>query len=108
MHKNSFFNIVQAAGNGNPNFVVIDGKRTDSGHLAHGAKIVSEAMPRDDAITLADKLEAIAKTYESELHDAVGKLTPAERRYACDAAHARYEEACAALGVNLLAEVDGA
>ena len=58
MHKNARFNIIQAEGNGNPNFVVIEGQRTDSGHAAPGATTISEAMPREKAIELADKLEA--------------------------------------------------
>lgn len=58
MHKNSRFNILQADGNCNPNFVVIDGQRTDSGHAAFGAKVVSKAMPRDEAIALADEMQS--------------------------------------------------
>lgn len=58
MHKNPRFNIVQAAGNCNPLFVVIEGQRTDAGHMAHGAKVLTVPMSRDDAITTADKLEA--------------------------------------------------
>jgi hypothetical protein len=58
MHKNERFNILQADGNCNPNFVVIDGKRLPSGHAEFGAKVVSTEMPRDAAISLADKLQA--------------------------------------------------
>lgn len=62
MHKNPRFNILQAAGNCNPNFVVIEGQRTDAGSMAHGGKILTVEMPRADAIKLADKMEAdIAK-----------------------------------------------
>lgn len=58
MHKNSRFNILQANGNCNPHFVVIDGQRTSSGHAEFGAKTVSLEMPRDKAIALADKMQA--------------------------------------------------
>ena len=57
MHKNPRFNIVQAPGNCNRNFVVIEGQRTDSGHMAHGGKVLTVEMPRADAISLADKME---------------------------------------------------
>ncbi|MCC7684838.1 hypothetical protein [Janthinobacterium sp. FW305-128] len=59
MHKNPRFNIVQANGNCNPNFVVIDGQRTNSGHAEYGAKIVSAEIPRDEAIILADNMQAL-------------------------------------------------
>ena len=55
---NTRSNIVQADGNCNPNFVVVDGQRSDSGHLAPGGKKVSSEMPRPQAIALADKLQA--------------------------------------------------
>ena len=58
MHKNARFNIIQADGNGNPNFIVVEGQRTDSGHAAPGAMTIYGAMPREKAIELADKLEA--------------------------------------------------
>lgn len=58
MHKNPRFNILQANGNCNPNFVVIDGQRTNSGNAAFGAKVISSEMPRDKAIILADKMQA--------------------------------------------------
>lgn len=57
MHKNARFNILQANGNCNPNFVVIDGQRTNSGHAEFGAKVVSLEMPRAKAIALADKMQ---------------------------------------------------
>lgn len=60
MHQNSRFNIAQADGNCNPNFVVIDGQRTNSGHMAHGAKVISGAMSRGKAIELADSLQDAA------------------------------------------------
>jgi hypothetical protein len=76
MHKNSRFNIVQAVGNCNPNFVVIDGQRTDSGQMAHGAKIVSDEMPRTQAIERADKMQAEAdrKAADKEFWDKVKEL----------------------------------
>jgi hypothetical protein len=58
VHVNERFNILQAEGNCNPNFVVIDGKRTNSGHAAPGAKILSSEMSRAEAIALADTLQA--------------------------------------------------
>lgn len=58
MHKNPRFNILQARGNCTPQFVVIEGQRTDSGNMAHGAKVLTKPMSRDDAIKLADKMEA--------------------------------------------------
>lgn len=57
MHQNPRFNIIQAEGNCSPNFVVIDGQRTDSGHMVHGGLILTAAMPRDAAIAQADALE---------------------------------------------------
>ncbi len=57
MHKNERFNILQAPGNCNPLFVVIEGQRTDSGSMAHGGKVLTVPMTRDEAITLADKME---------------------------------------------------
>ena len=57
IHQNSRFNIAQANDNCNPNFVVIDGQRTNSGNLAHGAKIVSKEMTRCQAIALADQMQ---------------------------------------------------
>lgn len=101
MHKNSRFNIVQAAGNCNPNFLVIDGQRTDSGHMVHGAKILSgAALPRADAIQLADTLQAAHDTYAGALTAAFELATPIDRREACDAAHMKYEAACDALGIE--------
>ena len=58
MHKNPRFNILQAEGNCNPNFVVIDGQRTNSGGMAHGAKVLTTPMSRELAIAVADKMEA--------------------------------------------------
>lgn len=60
MHQNTRFNILQAQGNCNPRFVVIDGQRTDSGNAEPGAKTVSGEMSRTEAIALADKLQADA------------------------------------------------
>lgn len=58
MHNNTHYNIVQANGNCNPNFVVIAGLRTASGHSAAGAVTISAELPRDQAIALADKLQS--------------------------------------------------
>lgn len=58
MHSNQRFNILQAEGNCNPAFVVIEGQRTDSGNMAPGGKILTKPMSRDDAIKLADKMES--------------------------------------------------
>lgn len=58
MHKNERFNILQAPGNCNPLFVVIEGQRTDSGNMVHGGKVLTAPMSRDDAIKLADKMES--------------------------------------------------
>lgn len=60
MHKNTRFNILQAEGNCNPKFVVIDGQRTDSGQMAPGGQIVSGHMTRGEAIKLADGMQARA------------------------------------------------
>ncbi len=57
MHKNPRFNIVQAAGNCNPLFVVIEGQRSDSGNMEFNGKVLTVPMSRDDAINLADKME---------------------------------------------------
>lgn len=57
MHKNKRFNILQEPRNCSPLFVVIEGQRTDSGNMAHGAKVLTKPMPRTDAIALADKME---------------------------------------------------
>lgn len=43
----------------------------------------------------------IQSVYGTELHAAMTLPTPAERRAACDAAHARYEAACEEAGINL-------
>ena len=70
MHMNSRFNILQASGNGNPNFVVIDGRRTDAGHRALGARIISGEMSRADAITFADGLQAkYQEGFDTALND---------------------------------------
>lgn len=59
MHNNARFNIVQAPGNGNPRFLVIDGLRTDSGHVADGGRLLSLVeRSRTNAIALADRLQA--------------------------------------------------
>lgn len=58
MHTNPRFNILQAQGNCNPLFVVIEGRRSDSGNMEHGGKVLTKPMSRDDAIKLADKMEA--------------------------------------------------
>lgn len=58
MHKNARFNILQAPGNGNSLFLVIDGQRTDSGHAARGAERLYGLWTRDQAIRLADDLQA--------------------------------------------------
>lgn len=60
-HKNSRFNIMQSL-NATPTtkrgFVVIDGQRLPSGAPAAGYKIVSAEMTRDEAIIVADQMEA--------------------------------------------------
>jgi hypothetical protein len=43
----------------------------------------------------------IKATYDSALTAACELATPDERRYACDVAHVRYEEACAKAGIQL-------
>jgi hypothetical protein len=102
MHINTRFNIVQAAGNCNPLFNVIDGDRTNSGHMAHGAKMLSgPALPRDKAIALADTLQGIHDTYMADLRIACELATPTDRREACDAAHADYEFRLEELGIAL-------
>lgn len=80
MHKNSRFNIVQAQGNCNPNFVVIDGERTDSGHMASGSKVVSKELPRDTAIKLADQLQAIADADAQIVAERGNLLTKVEQQ----------------------------
>ena len=57
-HLNPRFNILQATGNCNPNFVVFQGQRTDSGNMATGGVVLTGEMSRDAAIAAADKLEA--------------------------------------------------
>lgn len=61
-HQNEFYNIVQhdhvTPMSGPAQFVVIFGKRTASGQAERGALVVSGAMPRDEAIKLADGLES--------------------------------------------------
>ena len=57
-HSNELYNIMQAPGNMNPLMVVIKGKRLPSGCPAPGAKVISGEMSRDDAIKMADNLEA--------------------------------------------------
>lgn len=42
--------------------------------------------------------------YQAELRAACSLATPAERRYACDTAHIRYEIACEAAGIDLNTE----
>lgn len=58
MHQNANYNIVQAPGNCNPNFVVIRGQRTASGHMAPGAVVLTKEMPRTQAIEMADRMQA--------------------------------------------------
>ena len=58
MHKNPRFNIVQEAKINSRLFVVIEGQRTDAGCMAQGARILTQPMTRDEAIALADKMEA--------------------------------------------------
>lgn len=58
MHKNTHYNIIQAPGNGNPNFVVIRGQRTDAGHAAPGAVVLTKEMRRHQAIMMADQMQA--------------------------------------------------
>jgi hypothetical protein len=57
-HKNEHFNIMQAPGNMNLLMVVIKGKRAPAGYPEPGAKIISAEMTCDEAIALADALEA--------------------------------------------------
>lgn len=57
MHQNDRFNIAQHNEVNSRLFVVIEGQRTGSGHLAPGAKVLTQPMSRDDAIELADKME---------------------------------------------------
>jgi hypothetical protein len=102
MHINPRFNIIQAAGNCNPLFNVIDGHRTNSGHMAPYAKMLSgPALPRDEAIKLADALQSIYDTYMADLRIACELETPQDRREACDAAHANYEASVEELGIAL-------
>lgn len=50
----------------------------------------------------ADCIRAqIKATYDAALVAACALATPEERRAACDAAHVRYEQACAAAGIQL-------
>lgn len=110
MHKNARYNIVQAEGNGNPLCRVIDGQRTDSGHMAPGAQLLSEPLPRAQAIQLADAMqseadalerESLGRTYAAELRAACLLASPDERRSASNAAHERYEAACRRLAIKL-------
>ncbi len=102
MHINARFNIVQAAGNCNPLFNVIDGHRTNSGHMAPYAKMLSgPALPRDKAIELADALQGIYDTYVADLRIADDLETAKDRREACDAAHDDYKFRLQELGVAL-------
>jgi hypothetical protein len=48
----------------------------------------------------AQQHTTLQSTYGTELHAAMELATPAERRAACDAAHARYEAACEAAGIE--------
>jgi hypothetical protein len=63
MHQNANFNILQAAGNCKAEFVVIKGQRTASGNMAMGAKVLTGAMSRDAAITMADQMEGYDKGF---------------------------------------------
>lgn len=78
----------------------------------HVVRIVRDALAAVDAdITGAgtvsaatiDKVRAtlLQLTYFDELRAAQLLPTPRERRYACDAAHMKYEDACEALGIEL-------
>lgn len=101
MHSNTRFNIIQAESN-KPGFAVIEGLRMPGGYPATGAKILSgPALPRDQAIALADALQAATDTHMAELQAAVALPTKEERRAACDAAHLKLQAACDALGVQL-------
>lgn len=60
MHKNERYNIMQAPTVNSRKWVVIFGQRTGSGHAAAGAMIVSQEMPREDAILMADYWNAHA------------------------------------------------
>lgn len=58
MHHNDRFNILQADGNGNFLFLVINGQRTASGHATQGSERLYGLWMRDQAIRLADDLQA--------------------------------------------------
>lgn len=98
MHKNARFNIVQAAGNCNPLFNVIDGQRSDSGHKTSGARLLGgPAMPRDEAIALADKLQTLADVHTTAVR-AAKWLPDAKRHEALEEADLAFEDGCFALG----------
>lgn len=61
MHRNPRFNIIQAPTINSRKFLVIDGQRTNSGHPAPGARYVSVEVSRDEAIKLADAMQAAAE-----------------------------------------------
>lgn len=56
------FNIAQGNAINDPTWRVIDGQRTDSGHLAAGAKVVMDGLSRDDAVNFATLLNAVYLT----------------------------------------------
>lgn len=80
MHKNANFNIVQAHGNCNPLFVVIAGQRAPGGYPVTGAVTVSKPMTRDEAITLADRLQAERDQLVAS-GDTAGAVAMANRLY---------------------------
>lgn len=53
------FNIAQGPAINDPTWVVIDGQRTGSGHLAADAKVVMDGLSRDDALGFALLLNQI-------------------------------------------------
>jgi hypothetical protein len=57
MHNNETFNIVQT-GHKRYEWAVIAGKRLPSGAPEQGAKVVQDGLTREQAILLADTLEA--------------------------------------------------
>lgn len=100
MHINARFNIIQAESN-KPGFVVIDGQRMPGGYPATGAKVMSGApMSRDDAIQLADRLQALDDDYQTAVAAACRLPTAIERNYACNVACAAYEAGFEELGIE--------
>lgn len=71
------FNIAQGPAHNDPTFVVIDGQRTDSGHLAAGAKVIMAGLPREDALGYATLLNLTYLTGVADgMERAVQRLQP--------------------------------